>query len=427
MADLSRGLEMEAIPESNRVIPESLYILYKEWLMATFDTGMASPCHDVTVIDPLRNYLLENPDLHNSLQTDAFALIASGLAHSQDLNAGLQRLMAAFQFFEQAALHLYYYPWRKEFWTIHTYSGHYIHVLLAALPQDGIFRALRRLGYVPQQDGRVLSMLSQHNPENLSMAAFGFLVAHVECHILASILSNLGQTTVFSGDDLIRERTSSQGERACIESLRKLTLDVYSVSDYKAAENTLSGDFLSADSENCYLCQEPWAVHENGLCRKVMDIPTPPHFCSFSPEKESQAPQMDFVFHDCVFADKCLQCRCTNCQSLHSPWCSVLKACKSSRHKVSSMSLMEKQEALLQEEKNKYQLHSCLQPGNLPHYRCISCKMLHYINCNLVTQCRAQGHRAIMIMLEKDQTLWLQRSTIDLVRLARPINIQVQD
>uniref|UniRef100_A0A8C5R5L8 Spermatosis associated 2 like n=1 Tax=Leptobrachium leishanense TaxID=445787 RepID=A0A8C5R5L8_9ANUR len=402
---------------------------YKEWLLATFDTGEAAPCQEKTVIGPVKDYLLDNPDLHTCLQTDAFTLISRGLALDQDLHTALNRLVGAFQFFEQAALHLYFYPWRKEFWTIHTFSGHYVHVLLAALPEESVFRALRRLGYIPQQDGRLVCALSQHNPENLSMAAFGFLVAQVECHILAGILSSLSLADLaedLTGDELIRERTNSRGELACIESLKKLTLDVFSAPstlDFKAVEETLGREFLFTKPENCYLCKEPLAIHDNGICRRVVDGPTPPPQQSPVPEM----PYADFAFHECVFIDKCLESRCTDCRSMHSPWCAMLKTCKTSKHKVSSLCLKEKREILQHEERNKYRLHTCLQPGNLPHYRCTSCKLLHYINCNVVLECRMEGHRATMIMLEKDQMLWLTRSTMDLMRLCLPVSIQAQD
>ncbi|CAH2324345.1 Hypothetical predicted protein [Pelobates cultripes] len=412
-----------------RVTQESLFVHYKEWLIAAYQSGVCAPCGDLRVLNAVREYLLVDPGLHISLQNDAFKLIVGGLMMRDNMHSALDHLVVAFQFFEQAALHLYYYPWRKELFTIHTYSGHYVHVWQAALPQDGIFRALRRLGYLPHENGKILRLFSQHNAENLSMAAFGFLAGQIECQILSSILSSSG-SGIFTVDDLLRERSRCRGELACIEDLRKLSLDVYPVPDLSGEqgfEEGATGEFHDLQTVTCYHCQEPWDMHVMGQCRKEAAISTTPSLL-YSPEQtQAKTPNVDVVLHDCVFSDQCLEFHCAKCHTLHSPWCSVLGACKESRHHIKALSAKEKQDALQEEERNRFQLHSCLQPNHLPHYRCVSCKQLHYINCNLVTQCRTQGHRAIMIMLEKDQKLWLLRSTTDLTLLARRINTPATD
>ncbi|KAM8945956.1 spermatogenesis-associated protein 2-like protein [Pelodytes ibericus] len=409
---------------------ESLFVHYKSWLLTTYESGETAPCSDVKLLGLVKDHLLENPELHNTLQTDTFSLISSGLQMREDMGSSLQYLADAFQVFEQFALNLYFTPWRKEFQTIKTYSGHYVHILEAALPRDEIFQALRQLGYEPQEDGQVLSILSSPKPQNLSLSAFGFLAAQVECEILSSILSRAGPVFLTAAD-LIRERTNWGGEMACVESLKKLTLGAPTLvkgPDFKGVEMALHRAPPLYQSQFCDHCHERWSVHIKGSCRKVADTGTSSLSTSIpAGPKEARKTKANLVLHDCVFHDQSLERLCAGCRTLHSARCSVVKECKASGHHVHTLCPSEKQEVLKQEERNRYRMHSCLQPGHLPHYRCHSCQELHYINCNVVTQCRTQGHDAAMIMLEKDQRLWLLRSSMDLGPLGLDNNTQEPD
>ncbi|XP_077144577.1 spermatogenesis-associated protein 2-like protein [Ranitomeya variabilis] len=392
---------------------DSLLAQYTSWLLGASSAGSLTPCTDNQIMDLVRQRILEEPDLHNNLQNDAFPLIDCGLQDGADLLLALQHLALAFQALEQAALHLYCTPWRREFHTIKTYSGHYVHTLDAALPPDAIIRALRRLNYEPEEDGTSLKIHVLPAPQTLAAAALGFLAAQMECHILSDLVSCSGSNLV-CGADLIQERRSWRGEDACMERLQKLVLEQRPV--LTSADRVLgasNGDVFY-QPQFCDYCHEPFAQHVNGSCRMVVDHQE-------DERCHTQVPHVDFIMHDCVFVENSLEHCCAECNMFHGSLCSMMKVCRDKRHRVSLMTASEKVQAVMEEQRRQYQLHCCLQPGQLPHYRCTYCRQLHYIKCKEVEQCRSHGHSASMIMLEKDQRLWLQRSSMDLALLCRNI------
>ncbi|XP_069824617.1 spermatogenesis-associated protein 2-like protein isoform X2 [Dendropsophus ebraccatus] len=406
----------------------SLLAQYKSWLLSVSIAETVAPCTENKTIELVRQRILEEPDLHNILQNDAFQLISCGLQGKAELLPTLQHLGCAFQTLEQAALHLYFTPWRKEFHTIKTYSGHYVHMLEAALPQDAIFQALKRLNYEPEEDGTSLKLQVLPAPQTLVEAALGFLAAQLECNILAELASCSGSTVV-NGADLIHERQSWRGEKACMERLQKLVLKLRTASVAKSStavdsvNGTSSGEVFY-QPQICDHCHEPWHKHVNGGCEMIIDQPVhsnhmESHIQRGDDRFHTQITNVDFVMHDCVFVEKSLEQCCASCHIFHSGVCSIVKGCRGKGHKVTQMTSSEKIQAVMREQGRKYQLHCCLQPGQLPHYRCGHCRQLHYINCKGFQECRRQGHNATMIMLEKDQKLWLQRSLMDLTILCK--------
>ncbi|KAM4723045.1 spermatogenesis-associated protein 2-like protein [Rhinophrynus dorsalis] len=409
---------------------------YQAWLHASCERGVVAPCTDIKVTNLVRDCLLEEPELHGALNSNAFSLIASGLGEKENLHSALQHLSDAFQVLEQAALHLYFAPWRREFLTIKTYSGLYVHVLEVALPQDGICRALQKLGYKPQENGESFLMVDLPSAHVLARAALGFFAAQLECQILSEILTS-SSCRALTGTDLIRERRSCRGLTACVERLQKLTVGI-SDSSFAKSTSIMEDNKRIVDSNGvspvyyplfCDQCHEPWSHHVRGRCRLEEDF----HAHLRRPENliepkevktRTKRTHVDCLLHDCVFSDLSLEFRCAECHMLHSSKCS---GCRDSGHTISQLCALEKQAALREAENNRYQKHFCLLPGHLPHYRCTSCKQLHYINCEGVKRCRAQGHNATMIMLEKDQQLWLQRSERDLTLLGLDIASQTEN
>lgn len=409
---------------------DSLLSHYNRWLLSASTAETVTPCSDNKTIDLVRQRILEEPDMHNILQNDAFSLISCGLQGKADLLLALQHLACAFQTLEQAALHLYFTPWRKEFHTIKTYSGHYVHMLEPALPQDAIFQALKRLNYEPEDDGASLKMQVLPEPPALAVAALGFLAAQLECNILIELVSCTGSTMV-NGADLIQERRSWRGEDACMERLQRLVLEprIVPVAKSSTAVDSVplaSNGEVFYHSQFCDQCHEAWDKHVTGSCRMDIDHHVhsncvESHTQHVDDKCHTQVPHVDFVMHDCVFAEKSLEQCCAQCHTFHSSFCSIVKGCRDKGHRVTQLTSSQKIQAVMEEQGRKHQLHCCLLPGHLPHYRCSHCRQLHYINCEGVMQCRRRGHNATMIMLEKDQRLWLQRSLMDLTLLYRNI------
>ncbi|XP_071973524.1 spermatogenesis-associated protein 2-like protein isoform X2 [Engystomops pustulosus] len=407
----------------SRMSADSLLALYNNWLHSASSEGTFTPCTDKKTIDLVRQRILENPDLHNVLQNDAFYLIGCGLQGKTDLLLTLEHLAGAFYTLEQTALHLYFTPWRKEFQTIKTYSGHYVHTLETAFPPETILQALKRLNYQAVEDGTCLKIQVLPTPDILAIAALGFLAAQMECNILADLVSCSGSALV-NGADLIRERSCWRGEDACMKRLQKLILEPSTVPVVQYSPfNGVESDTGTSSAEVLYQpplcdhCYESWDKHVNGDCIKV-DGHHPK-----DDRPQTQVPQMEFIMHDCVFVDKSLEHCCVPCHTFHSAFCSIVKDCRDKQHRVTQMTPYEKIQAVMEEQGRKHQLHCCLQPGHLPHYRCSHCRQLHYIKCERVVQCRSEGHKATMIMLEKDQQLWLQRSLMDLEILCSSIPV----
>ncbi|XP_056381973.1 spermatogenesis-associated protein 2-like protein isoform X2 [Hyla sarda] len=401
---------------------------YKSWLLSASTPETVTPCTDNKTIDLVRQRILEEPDLHNVLQNEAFHLISCGLQGKTDLLLTLQHLACAFQTLEQAALYLYFTPWRKEFHIIKTYSGHYVHMLKAVLPQDAIFHALKRLNYEPEEDGTSLKIQVIPAPKTLAEAALGFLAAQLECKILAELVSCSGSTEV-NVTDLIKERQSWRGEIACMERLHKLVLKLRTVPVAKAPTvlGCDNGDILY-QPQFCDNCHENWDDHVNRGCRMVIDHHVQSncmgsHMQLGNDRSHTQVTQVDFIMHDCVFIQKSLEQCCESCHMFHSAVCFIVKGCREKGHNVTQMTSSEKMQAVTEEQGRKHHLHCCLQTGHLPHYRCVHCRQLHYINCEGVQQCRRQGHNVSMIMLEKDQRKWLQRSLMDLTLLCKNIPV----
>ncbi|KAM3926517.1 spermatogenesis-associated protein 2-like protein [Leptodactylus fuscus] len=396
----------------------SLLAQYNSWLLSASAAGTDTPCTEKKTTDLVRQRILEEPHLHSILQNDAFSMISCGLQGKADLLLALQHLAYAFQTLEQAALHLYFTPWRKEFHVIKTYSGQYVHILEEAFPQDAIFQALKRLNYEPGDDGTSLKIRVLPAPQTLAIIALGFLAAQMECDILADLVSCSGSTLV-NGTDLIQERSFWRGADACMERLQKLVLEPRTVSVAKSS--TVVDSVIGASSGEVFyqpqLCDdyhEPWHKHVNGDCRMVSD-----HH-AHQPENDrchNKVPHLDFVLHDCVFLEQSLEQCCAPCQMLHSSSCSTVKVCMNKGHGVTLMTTFEKIQAAIDEQSRKHQLHCCLQPGQLPRYRCSECRQLHYISCEGLQWCQSKDHNVSMIMLDKDQRLWLQRSLTDLTLL----------
>ncbi|XP_075045164.1 spermatogenesis-associated protein 2-like protein [Mixophyes fleayi] len=410
---------------------KTLLAEYSSWLHSASTLGEIAPCTDKELIDRLRQIILEEPDLHNSLRNDAFSLIDRGLQNKADLLSALKDIADAFQTLEQASLHLYCTPWRKELHTIRTFSGHYVHVLGAALPQDALFMAFKKLGYEPQENGTCLAIRVQPSPQTLLGSALGFLAAQLECRILADIVLCSGPALV-SGTDLIRERRSWRGEASCMERLKRLTVEAKAAPSakspatldiYESGCEDSNGEAPLYRAEFCDVCHKPGDQHVNGCCKirteHLVEIKRPGSLQPGEGRGHTLGPQVDYAMHDCVFLEKSLRHRCAECRAFHSLSCPVVGRCKGLGHRVTRLTTSEKLEAVVEEQGKKHQLHFCLQPGHLPHYRCGNCRQLHYINCEGLLECRRQGHNANMIMLEKDQRLWLQRSLMDMSVLCK--------
>lgn len=129
---------------------------YRLCLERELRRGRAGVCGDPSLRAVLWQILVEDFDLHGALQDDALALLTDGLWGRADLAPALRGLARAFELLELAAVHLYLLPWRKEFTTIKTFSGGYVHVLRGALSEDLLIQSFRKMGYVRRDAHRLM-------------------------------------------------------------------------------------------------------------------------------------------------------------------------------------------------------------------------------------------------------------------------------
>lgn len=92
---------------------------YRRCLERDFRRGHVGACSDASLKELLWHHLLEDPELHCSLDgEDTLAMLAAALRGHLDTKGALRDLARAFEVLELAAVNLYFFPWRKEFATI---------------------------------------------------------------------------------------------------------------------------------------------------------------------------------------------------------------------------------------------------------------------------------------------------------------------
>ncbi|NXD30603.1 SPA2L protein, partial [Spelaeornis formosus] len=338
-------------------------------------SGLSGRCPGPAVAERLRQRLRQEPGLLRSLQEDAVALLARGLRGHRDLRLALQGMAGAFQLLELAAVNLYLFPWRREFGTIQTFSGAYVHLLRPALPEADVERSLGRLGY--ERQGRHCLAVSRLPPgPALLAAAVGFLACRLECEILAELAPRLPHA-----EELLEARHRAAGAQGCLEMLQELSTQC------RAAPGC--GDAVDLYQE---VPDGPEDTGDKGtatpaLWRNLQDVPT-----------------RDWG----------------RCDGLLRPKPVGSADPDSSSHLVPEQELLEPRDSPQDTpEPPYYQLHSCLHRGMLPSYCCSTCRQLHASDCAVGHACHQQ-HCGQELRGERQKRLWLQRTELDMLLAQGP-------
>lgn len=192
---------------------------YRQCLERELRRGRAGVCGDPSLRAVLWQILVEDFALHGALQDDALALLTDGLWGRADLAPALRGLARAFELLELAAVHLYLLPWRKEFTTIKTFSGGYVHVLKGALSEDLLIQSFQKMGYVPRDNHRLM-MTAPPPAGQLLQVALGCFALRLECDILGEVLAQLG-TSVLPAEELLQARRGSVDVASCVAWLQQ--------------------------------------------------------------------------------------------------------------------------------------------------------------------------------------------------------------
>ncbi|XP_064375908.1 spermatogenesis-associated protein 2-like protein [Dromaius novaehollandiae] len=427
---------------------------YRRCLERDCRRGRAGACSDAAFAETLRQRLRDDPALLRALQDDAGTLLAAGLRGRRDLGQALRGLAAAFELLELAAVNLYLFPWRREFGTVKTFSGAYVHRLRTALPEAELARSFGRLGYARRDDHHLAVSRPPPGPE-LVAAACGFFACRLECEILAEAMLRLRPRRV-RAQELLEARRLAGGVEACVEMLWRDAGGGDSVDLYReppagpedagpaggrqdAAPSPLPGS--GPRERSARLWRDPAGPRgAQDAPRRCWDLTgrselgqellpaegtgEPDASALLFPEQELGAASSA---RDAVSAGSQASARCSppapalsraaNCPALGpggravpgepqqppgsgrpgdlppaAPWPAGGEA----------------------PELPCYQLHSCLRRGALPSYCCATCQQLHASACAAAQACRTR-HRGQELRSEKQRRLWLQRTEVDML------------
>ncbi|XP_039931565.1 spermatogenesis-associated protein 2-like protein [Hirundo rustica] len=348
--------------------------------------GPAGTCPGPAVAERLRQRLQQEPALLGALQDDALALLARGLRDHPDPGLALRGLAGAFRLLELAAVNLYLFPWRREFGTIQTFSGGYVHLLRPALPEADLVRSLGRLGYERRDRHRLAVERLPPGPA-LIAAAVGFLACRLECEILAELVPLLRQPRA---QELLEARHRDGGAKGRPETPQDPGMQCGAAADcgdsvdlYREMPDSPE-DAGSRDRAPPALQRDPqdmpvsgWGRCDGALGTEPVgsaDPDTSAHlFTEWEVAGTGRSPQVQGEPRDCPQDMPELPC---------------------------------------------YQLHLCLRRGMLPSYCCSTCRQLHAGACAVARACRGR-HRGQELRGERQQRLWLQRTELDMLLAER--------
>ncbi|NXX13631.1 SPA2L protein, partial [Podargus strigoides] len=371
---------------------------YRRCLEREFRRGRGGACSDPSFGERLRQRLRSEPALLGALQEDAPSLLARGLRGRPDPGPALRGLAGAFRLLEMAAVNLYLFPWRKEFGTIQTFSGAYVHLLRPALPEADLLRSFARLGYDwRDQHHRLVVSRPPPGPE-LIAAACGFFACRLECEILAEVVQRL-RPQQLRAEELLEARRLAGDAEACLERLqqqREVADDSVDLYRETPADPEDSG---GEDAAPPALWRDP------GSPRGAQDVPRKGHRDEEHGQETVPAtgnPSPDTSSSSRLFLE------------LSRAGCPLPTLAAGSRIPQVLGEPLDSPPATPQEasELPCYQLHSCLRQGALPSYCCTTCQRLHAGACAAGQACRSH-HRGQELRGERQRRLWLQRTEVD--------------
>ncbi|NWX22719.1 SPA2L protein, partial [Aegotheles bennettii] len=306
----------------------------------------------------------------------------------------LRGLAAAFRLLELAATNLYLCPWRREFGTVQTFSGAYVHVLRPALPEDNLAQIFGWLGYQRDQHCLVLSRLPP-GPE-LVAAACGFLACRLECQILAEVVARLRPRRL-RAEELLEARRLAGDTEACVELLQRRGTPCLAADGGVDLYQETPGTRPQAADDNVDLYQETPGSPEDTGGKDVAppalwwDPGSPRGWHHQEPVPSTASPDLD------------------TSSSRLSP-AQELSAGSGSPPVPGEPQDLPPAAPVLP----RYQLHCCLRRGALPSFCCRTCQQLHAGACAAGQECRSR-HRGQELRGERQRRLWLQRTEVDML------------
>ncbi|XP_059681080.1 spermatogenesis-associated protein 2-like protein [Gavia stellata] len=386
---------------------------YRRCLEREFRRGRGGVCSDPSFGERLRQRLRSEPALLGALQEDAPALLARGLRGRPDPGPALRGLAGAFRLLELAAVNLYLFPWRREFGTVQTFSGAYVHLLRPALPEADLVRSFGRLGY-ERRDPHCLAISRPPPGPELVAAACGFFACRLECEILAEVVLRL-QPRRLRAEDLLEARRLAGDAEACVEMLRRLGTQREAAARCGDGVDLYREMLAGPEDTGGEDAAPPALWRDPGSPRGAQDVPGRGWDRSRDGERgQEPVPSVGNPHLDASSSSS--SSRLFLEQELGGAGGPLSTLAMGSRSPQVPGEPQDSPPATPQEapELPCYQLHSCLRRGTLPSYCCTTCQQLHAGACAAGQVCRTR-HRGQELRSERQQRLWLQRTEVDML------------
>ncbi|XP_072917788.1 spermatogenesis-associated protein 2-like [Hemitrygon akajei] len=133
--------------------------------------------------------------------------------------SSLNALLTAFGVLETFCINLFLYPWKKEFKTIKTFTGHFVYYIKSAMCEDDVFNILYFIGYDYEKE--MYELKSKVNTNHVKFISFELFLAGIECENLLEIYSQI-KMRGYSELNVVQERKNSTDDvKGCIDAMKR--------------------------------------------------------------------------------------------------------------------------------------------------------------------------------------------------------------
>ncbi|XP_067856681.1 spermatogenesis-associated protein 2-like [Heptranchias perlo] len=133
--------------------------------------------------------------------------------------SSLSALLTAFGILETFCTNLFLYPWKKEFKTIKTFTGHFVYYIKSAMCEDDIWNILHHIGYYHEKE--TCELKNKVNTSRVKLISFELFLAGIECENLLEICSQI-KDKGYSELNVVEERkNSTEDVRGCIDAMKR--------------------------------------------------------------------------------------------------------------------------------------------------------------------------------------------------------------
>ncbi|GCC31955.1 spermatogenesis-associated protein 2 [Chiloscyllium punctatum] len=133
--------------------------------------------------------------------------------------SSLSALLTAFGILETFCTNLFLYPWKKEFKTIKTFTGHFVYYIKSALCEEDIWNILYQIGYHLEKE--TFELKNKVNANFVKLISFELFLARIECENLLEICSQI-KDKGYSELNVVEERkNNAEDVRGCIDVMKR--------------------------------------------------------------------------------------------------------------------------------------------------------------------------------------------------------------